>query len=60
MRTGRLQAPLEKQFGGDVEALAQALDVILVHFAFSAQDFRDNARSAEHVDEVSAGDGAGP
>jgi hypothetical protein len=35
-----------------VEAPAQALDVIFVHFPFSAQDFRDNAGSSENVDEV--------
>lgn len=43
---------LEKQFGRDVEAAAQALDVILVDLALAAEDLGDDAGCAEDIGKV--------
>jgi len=43
---------LEKEFRGDVETLAQTLDVDFVQLPFAAQNFRHHAWSSEHVHKV--------
>ena len=43
---------LEEKFGGDVEAFAEPLDVILVQIALAAENFRDDAGRSEHADKV--------
>jgi hypothetical protein len=40
---------LEEEFGGNVEAAAEALDVVLVEFAFAAENLGDDAGGAEDV-----------
>jgi hypothetical protein len=42
----------EKQFWGDVEAAAQAFDVVPVELALAAENLGDDAGSAEDIGEV--------
>jgi hypothetical protein len=43
---------LEEQFGGNVEAAAEAFDVAFVQFALAAENFGDDAGGAENIGEV--------
>src|SRR5260370_16032099 len=43
---------LEEEFRGDVEAAAEAFDVVLVEFALAAQDLGDDAGRAENIGQV--------
>jgi hypothetical protein len=42
----------EEEFGGDMEAAAEAFDVVLVEFALAAENFGDDAGRAEDIGEV--------
>lgn len=48
----RRKTALEKEFGGDVEAAAEAFDVVFVELALAAENFGDDTGSAEDVGEV--------
>ena len=43
---------LEEEFGGDVEAAAEAFDVVFVEFALAAENLGDDAGGAEDSGEV--------
>ena len=49
---GASDRDLEEELGGDVEAADEAFDVILIEFALAAENFGDDAESAEDIDEV--------
>src|SRR5258708_40236914 len=50
-RNGRVFI-LEEEFGGDVEAAAEAANVVFVEFALAAENLGDDAGSAEDASEV--------
>src|SRR6266404_657645 len=51
-RALRCPVDLEEEFGRDVEAAAEAFDVVFVEFALAAQNLGDDAGRAEDACEV--------
>jgi hypothetical protein len=43
---------LKEEFGGDLEAAAEAFDVVLVEFALATKNLGDNAGGAEDIGEI--------
>src|SRR5216683_6441209 len=52
MADTRHRRDLEKEFGGDVEAAAEAANVVFVELALAAENLGDDAGSAEDSGEV--------
>src|SRR5216683_4866084 len=52
MADTRHRRELEEEFGGDVEAAAEAANVVFVEFALAAENLGDDAGGAEDSGEV--------